>query len=112
MAENKGLGLKKETAAALSVLLAPTIVGTLFFLFVEKDPFVRFYSIQIILVGLFVFILQTLFSLTGFLLSLAGLVGIAGFIVWLILIYKAWQGEEWRIPFIGDFSKQLVKRMS
>jgi uncharacterized membrane protein len=33
---------------------------------------------------------------------------IVEFILWLVLIYKAWQGEEWEIPVLGKFSRQLL----
>ena len=39
MAETKGTGLKKETAAALATLLGPTIVVPILFLLIEKDEF-------------------------------------------------------------------------
>ncbi|OGM18906.1 hypothetical protein A2686_03865 [Candidatus Woesebacteria bacterium RIFCSPHIGHO2_01_FULL_38_10] len=104
-------GLPKTTAAALSVILAPTVVGTLVFLFLEKDPFVRFYSLQVLVTGLILIIIQWALSITLVLLPLAGLVTILGFVLWLAMIYKAWQGDEWEVPVLGDIARRIMKKI-
>jgi len=107
MAEG-GTGLKKETAGALAYVLGP-ITGVIF-LVIEKDPFVRFHAMQSIVVFVGLFILQWILGLTVVLLFLVPLIGIVGFVLWLLLIYKAWQGQEWEVPFFGKFARQLVKK--
>jgi len=52
--------------------------------------------------------LQFILGLTIFLLPLVPIVGIATFVLWLLLIYKAWQGEKWEVPLLGKFAKQLA----
>ena len=32
------------------------------------------------------------------------------FILWLVLIYKAWHGEEWEVPFAGKYVRQLLAK--
>ena len=71
MAEGKGTGLPKNTAAALSYVLGP-ITGVLFYV-LEKDPFVRFHAMQSIVVFVLLFVLQWVFGLTLVLLPLVPL---------------------------------------
>jgi len=39
------------------------------------------------------------------------LFGLVGFILWLVLIYKAYQGEEFKLPWIGEFAKKQLTRI-
>ena len=104
----KGTGLKKNTAGALAYVLGP-ITGVIF-LILEKDPFVRFHAMQSIVVFVTLFVLQWILGLTIILLILVPLVGILAFILWLMCIYKAWMGEEWEVPVLGKFARQLAKK--
>lgn len=104
----KGTGLKKETAGALAYVLGP-ITGIIF-LVIEKDPYVRFHAMQSIVVFVALFVLQVVLGLTIILAMLVPLVGLLSFVLWLICIYKAWQGVEWEVPFIGKFARQILKK--
>ena len=108
MIKLKGTGLKKNTAGALAYVLGP-ITGVIF-LILEKDPFVRFHAMQSIVVFVTLFVLQWILGLTIILLILVPLVGILAFILWLMCIYKAWMGEEWEVPVLGKFARQLAKK--
>lgn len=108
MAAKSGTGLPKNTAAALSYVLGP-ITGVVFYV-LEKDPYVRFHSMQSIVVFVVLFVLQWVLGLTLILLPLVPLVSILGFVLWLLLIYKAWQGEEWEVPLLGKYARQMVKK--
>lgn len=103
-----GTGLKKETAGALAYVLGP-ITGVIF-LVIEKDPFVRFHAMQSIVVFVGLFALQWMLGITIILAVLVPLVGIVSFVLWLVLIYKAWMGEEWEVPFVGKFARNLMKK--
>ena len=103
-AKKSGTGLPKNTAAALSVVLAPTVLGTLVFLILEKDPFVRFYSVQVLVTGLVLAVSMVI------LFPLAGLIWIVMFVVWLLMIYKAWQGVRWEVPVLGNVTNKLLKK--
>ena len=102
-------GLKKETAGALSYVLGP-ITGIVF-LVLEKDSFVRFHAMQSIVTFVGLFILQWAFAFTVILLVFVPLISIVGFALWLILIYKAWQGEKWEVPVLGKIAKQLLGKI-
>lgn len=108
MAETKGTGLPKNTSAALSYVLGP-VTGVVFYV-LEKDPYVRFHAMQSIVVFVVLFVLQWVFGLTIVLLPLVPLISILGFVLWLLLIYKAWQGEEWEVPVLGKYARKFAKK--
>ena len=98
-------GLKKETSGALAYVLGP-ITGVLF-LIIEKDPFVRFHAMQSIVASVLYMAINWFLTLAIFTVILApiavplkGIVVILGFVGYLMLIYKAWQGEEWELPYV------------
>jgi len=101
-------GLKKTTSGALAYVLGP-ITGILF-LVIDKDPFVRFHAIQSIVVFVVLFVLQWVLGITVILFPLAALIGVLSFVLWLILIYKAWQGKEWEVPILGKVARNLLKK--
>ncbi|KPJ71086.1 hypothetical protein AMJ51_00115 [Microgenomates bacterium DG_75] len=105
MAEKAGTGLPKNTAAALSYVLV-WLTGIVFLL-VEKDPFVRFHAMQSIIT----FGALNIIALIPVLNILLGpIVLVVGFVLWLVLIFKAYQGEKFKLPIVGDFAeKQLPK---
>lgn len=102
-------GLKKTTSGALAYVLGP--VTGIIFLIIEKDPFVRFHAMQSTVVFVALFVLQWVLGITIILFPLSALIGIVSFVLWLILIYKAWQGQEWEVPVLGKFAKNLLKKV-
>ncbi|MGB9911542.1 MAG: DUF4870 domain-containing protein [Microgenomates group bacterium] len=107
MAEQSVLGnLPKNTKAALSYVLG-WLTGIVFLL-IEKDPFVRFHAMQSVIT----FGLLTLISFVPFLgWAISPLLMIVGFVLWLVLIFKAYQGEEFKLPVIGDFAKKQLEKI-
>jgi uncharacterized membrane protein len=107
MPEKKtGTGLPVNLAAALSYVLG-WITGIVFLL-IEKDRFVRFHALQSILVFGILTVL-TLVPLVGWILS--PVIWIVGFVLWLVLIYKAYEGEEFKLPWVGEFAKKQLEKM-
>lgn len=105
-----GTGLKKETAAALCTLLGPTLVVPVLFIILEKDEFVRFWAFQSIVVYLVLFVLNWVLVLTIFLALLTPLVFVVGVVLWLVMTYKAWQGDRWEVPLVGKLAAQIMKK--
>lgn len=104
--EKKGTGLPKNTAAALSYVLG-WLTGIVFLL-IEKEPFVRFHAMQSIVVFGALTILSFV-PLIGWILS--PLVMIVGFVLWLVLIFKAYQGEKFKLPVVGEFAEKQLARI-
>lgn len=108
MASNS-LGLGKNTSAALSYVLGP-VTGVLF-LVLERDKYVRFHAMQSIVFGVVAIALNMILGFTIILALVLPILWIVEFILWLVLIYKAWQGEEWEVPFLGKFARQFLKNV-
>lgn len=112
------LGLNGNVTALLGYIV-PLVA--LILIFMEKDnKFVRFHSIQSVLYAVAIFII--LFSLTIFSVMLAFISGtlatlfsLVSFLVWLgvfagiiFLAYKAYQGQKFKLPIIGDMAEKWV----
>jgi uncharacterized membrane protein len=111
-------GLTSNVAAALAYLLG--FVTGIIFLVIEpynKDPFVRFNAFQSIFLSVFYIVFSivwgVLFSMLligglGFLFSLIALalrlVELAFFLLWLLLMYKAYKNERFSLPIIGPLA--------
>lgn len=106
--KNSSTGLSKNSAAALSYVLGP--ISGVVFLILEKDKFVRFHSMQSIVTFLGLFVIQSVMGMTIVLIPLVPVVSLVGFVLWLLLIYKAWQGEEWEVPVAGGFARRLLSK--
>jgi uncharacterized membrane protein len=116
-------GMTSNVAGALAYLFG--LVTGIIFLVLEpykRDPFVRFHAFQSIFlnVALIIFgivwsniIVMGMLSL-GFLWTIFSLIGtlvyLAFFLLWLFLMYKAYNNETFKIPVIGDIAaKQAAK---
>ncbi len=96
--------------AAASYLLG-FITGIIFLLLEKQNKFVRFHAMQstILFGGIFVANIAL-----GFIPILGWMVGLmlslVAFILWIILMWKAFQGEMYKVPYVGDLAqKQLAK---
>lgn len=118
MAEEKqpvasaGSGLPENVAGALAYFLGP-ITGVLFLVLEKKSKFVRFHAMQsLIALGAFVvcrYILRVVFF-WGW--TLWGLFDLAGIILGVVLMIKAYQGETYKLPYIGAIAEQQAGKMS
>ncbi|OGW79731.1 MAG: hypothetical protein A3G33_01625 [Omnitrophica bacterium RIFCSPLOWO2_12_FULL_44_17] len=106
--ENKtDTGIKPNIAALLCYVLG--FVSGLVFLLIEKNKFVKFHALQSIatFLGLFIVRLGLLvIPVLGLLLS--GLVALAAVILWVVLMVKAYQGEKFKLPYVGDWVEKYV----
>ena len=105
--EKKSTGLKKNVAAALCYA-AGWVTGLIFLLIEKKDETIRFHAAQSIVVfgGLTI---VSMVPVLGWILS--PLAMIAGFILWLVLIFKAYQGEKFELPVVAGWAKKLLKKV-
>ena len=99
-------------AALLSYVLG-WITGLIFYLIEEKDEYVRFHAVQsIIFFGavtavMIVFGILELIPFIGPLfMVLTSLGGLFAFVMWIILMVKAYQGERFKLPIAGDLAEK------
>ena len=110
-AENRNL------MGALSYLLIPAII----FLVVEpynKDRYIRFHSWQSILFAAATFVINISLTILGMILSVVGiglilfpismLFSLGVLVLWVFLLIKAFQGQEYKLPVIGEMAAKKV----
>ncbi len=113
-AQATAAGMSDNLAGALSYALG-LITGVLFLALApyNKNRFVRFHAFQSIFfhvafVG--IWIIETVvlaflpWSLAAVLSLLGMLIALGGLAVWLLLLFKAYQGERFKLPVIGDLA--------
>lgn len=111
----KGTGLAPNIASLLSYICMP-ITSIIFLILEKEDPDVKFhawqgtafgvgYLIIILALQLLATIFGAIWSILGILISFfVPIAGLAAFIIWIVCLVKAYQGERWRIPVFGDFA--------
>lgn len=114
-------GLDANVAALLAYVLT-WLTGLIFFLLEKESRYVRFHAMQAILLGAAIFVIGILFSIVNTMIAfvsgtLAALFGLLWllillgfFVVWIFCLIKAYQGQEFRLPVIGDMASNIVNK--
>jgi uncharacterized membrane protein len=103
------MGLDANLAAALSYLVG-FISGLIVLVLEKENRFVRFHALQstLLFAGIVVFdILLQLVPLLGALLVIFVVIPVSA-ILWLLLMFKAYQGEEFKLPIVGRIAADRV----
>ena len=99
-------GLDANLAAALSYALG-WVSGIVFLLTEHDNAFVRFHAMQSVVVfgvlSLSWFVLVSI-PFIGWVLAIFVLIP-ASAILWLLLLFKAYQGERFKVPVAGDIAE-------
>ena len=107
--EKTSTGFDANVAAALSYLVG--FVTGIIFLVVEKDNrFVRFHAMQSTLVfaGIVVIdILLQIVPILGALVVVFVVIPLSA-VLWLVLMFKAYQGEEFKLPLVGQMASDRI----
>ncbi len=88
------------------------ITGIIFLLIEKESKFVRFHAMQstILFGGIFIINLGL-----GFIPILGWIAGLfltfATFILWIVLMWKAFQGELYKVPWVGSLAEEQLKKM-
>jgi uncharacterized membrane protein len=107
--------LQENVACALCYLFITAII----FLVIEpynKNRNIRFHAFQAIFLGVAIIlaefvlgILATMFLAVGMwsiVHLLSELFGLGCLVLWAMVMYKAYNGERWKLPVIGDFAEK------
>ena len=104
------MNLEENVAGALCYVLG-WITGIIFYIMEKDNKFVRFHAMQSIIVFLPLSIILGIFQ--GILLfvpfigwAISALIGLFMFVLWLILMLKAYQGEKFKLPVVGDIAEK------
>jgi uncharacterized membrane protein len=116
-----GSGLSENVAGLLCYALG-WITGIVFFL-IDKRPYVRFHAAQsiVIFAGLFLIriavgiffgfgagLMMGAWGAFGMGAALYSLISLAGFILWILLMVKAYQGEKFQVPVAAGIAQSLA----
>lgn len=112
-------GLEPNLAGALSYVLGP-ITGILFLVIEKESKFVRFHAMQSTVLGVAWIVLTYALSILagvvafvpviGWIISILVSIGMGliGFILWLMLMWRAFQGQEWEVPVAGPLARKQI----
>jgi uncharacterized membrane protein len=97
-------GLDENVAGLLCYVLG-WISGTIFILIETENKFVRYHAMQSIIVfG----ILTVAGIILGFVRYIGWLVPAFSFILWVVLMVKAYQGEKYKLPWAGNLAERII----
>jgi uncharacterized membrane protein len=115
-----GSGIDKRTGAFLSYLLG-WITGLIFLFVGKNDPDVKYHAAQSLVFFGSLSVLNIILSILGsfshslfFFGWIAQLVGLFGFIMWIVCLYKAWSGggARFEIPLVGSFIRPYAEQVA
>jgi uncharacterized membrane protein len=118
MSDSNPSGLSDNAAAGIAyITLIPAIVFLIIAPF-KNSSYVRFHAWQSIfffiawaVIDILVGVVQNLVPSTVFLtLTVLQLVGLAIFIVWIIVFVQAFNGKRIKLPVIGDLAEKQANR--
>ena len=115
-------GMQANVAGLLCYVLG-WLTGLIFFLIEKENKFVRFHAMQSIIVfgaitaaSIIMSVLVSIFIIARlyFMLPLFQVLGtclwLAGLVLWIILMIKAYQGEYFKLPFAGDIAEKQSEK--
>lgn len=134
-AKSSGIGgLDPKVAAALSYIW---IVGLIFYFIEKENRFVRFHAMQSIIFGIANFVIMFALAILAIILTFAfgiggaivggGIGTLVSMLVWLVWLifwllalaflaglifaaYKAYQGQKFKLPIIGNMAEKIVDK--
>ena len=112
MSESNGktsTGLQPNVAGLLCYVLG-WITGIIFLLLEKDNQFVRFHAIQSIIVFGALTVIDVVFRFIPIIgWVIAWIVGVIAFILWIVLMVKAYQGQRYKVPVAGNIAEQQSK---
>jgi uncharacterized membrane protein len=107
---SQGTGLQQNVAGMLSYLLT-WVTGIVFYLLEPNNKFVRFHAVQSIVVfgaiSILYFILWFV-PVIGWVINI--FLGLLAFILWIVLMVKAYLGQMWKVPVLGDIAEKWANK--
>jgi uncharacterized membrane protein len=103
----------EPNVAGLLCYLVGWITGLVFILIEKENKFVRFHAMQSIVtfgaltvISIVLSILQLIPTVDILFWILQIIAGILGFVLWIVLMVKAYQGERFKLPIAGDIAEK------
>jgi uncharacterized membrane protein len=101
----------EDNVAALLCYVAGWVSGLIFFLIETENRFVRFHAVQSIIVFGTLNIIGIVFGwIPVFNMFIWPLVGGLAFVLWVVLMYKSYQGVMYKLPIVGELAEKWSSR--
>ena len=98
-----------QNIAGLLCYVAGWITGLIFFLIEKENRFVRFHAMQSIITFGGLTVLSIALGMIPFVnLVLLPILGLLQLILWIVLMVKAYQGQLFKLPVIGDMAEKNI----
>lgn len=98
-----------ENIAGLLCYLGTFVTGIIFFLLEKKSTFIKFHAMQSIVLFVSLWILGLGVGYVPFVGGLLkGLISLGSFIMWIVLMIKAYQLERVKLPIVGEVAENLM----
>ena len=110
--ENKKttLGLDENITGLLCYVLG-WVTGIVFLVLEKENKFVRFHAVQSLATFLALFVISIVVGMIpfiGWIISI--LIAPLGVILWILLMYKAFKGEKFKLPIVGNFAEEQISK--
>jgi uncharacterized membrane protein len=102
---NTTLGLEENLEAALSYL-GGWITGLIFLIAEKKSKLVRFHALQSIVAFGGLTIVSMVLGMLPFGFLFGWILTVAGIVLWIYCMMKAYKGVKFSLPIVGDFVKK------
>jgi uncharacterized membrane protein len=106
-------GLSQNTASALCYLLG-FVTGIIFLVLTpyNQNRTIRFHAWQSIFLNLAFIIFTVVLPAVGHLVGVAllSVIDIAGFVLWIYLLFSVYNGKQVRLPVIGDLAEKQANK--
>ena len=104
----------EENVASLLCYIAGWISGFIFLLIETENKIIRFHAIQSIIVFGIITIVDAIIWILPHPVdrTLNWILWAIAFILWVVLMYKAYQGEKYKIPVAGDQAEKLAEKQN
>ncbi len=89
------------------------ITGFIFLMIEKESTFVRFHAMQsvVLFLGIFVSLYAlAYFPIIGWIAGVA--LFLSGMILWIAMMWKAFQGDMYKLPLVGDLAEKQLERLS
>ena len=107
---NTSTGLRDNVAALLSYVLW-WVTGIIFYILEPNNKFIRFHALQSIIVFGAITLLSIVFGWIPVIdVFMVPIISILAFILWIILMVKAYQGVYYKLPVAGDLAEKWANR--
>jgi len=104
------LGIGQNIAGLLCYVLG-FVTGIVFLVLEKENKFVRFHAMQSVMTFLALFVISVVIGVIPFIGPIISmLITALGLILWLVLMYKAFKGEKFKLPIVGNFAEAQISK--